>query len=543
MIFARTVDGAGTPPNYRTRREAFVVTSVRTAVNRLAWPEVRLERLLLGLLALALLFALAVLCRGLFQPLIDYYDSRQTQTALTTFWLMRGGPIFAYETPVVGYPWSIPLEFPVYQIIVAAVGGAGVPLDAAGRIVSFTFFVACLWPISVLFRALRFDQFAFPCVAILFVLSPLYVFSARIFMIETCALFFCLCWLAYLARYLADGTILSAALATVAGALGIGAKSTTFPAFAVVGGLLLVKECHAAWAAGLVRQRLRSLLLALLVLAVPFLIGGAWTTYSDAVKEANEIGTRLTSTALVQWVFGTWQDRTGSTLWWDVIGHRSLMDAFGYAAVPAVAAIAATLLRRQYAYAALAAILAFLVPFITFTNLHIHHSYYQTANAIFIIAAAGLGVAAVMDTRRNRLGLVLLLLICAGQLLYFKSAYARLVTGDFKNRADFRIAEMARAQTPPGSSLLVIGQDWSSTVAYYAQRRSLTVPDWMRLGYWQRMLAEPQKFLGSVPLGGIIVCTEYTPQDERKTLVEQSVAGHRVLGEAGDCTLYAAEKK
>ena len=111
------------------------MTDTRADVNGSVWPEVRLERLLLGLLALALLFALTLLCRGLFKPLVDSYDARQTQTALTTFWLMQGGPIFAYETPVVGYPWSIPLEFPVYQIVVASVSGAGIPLDAAGRIV------------------------------------------------------------------------------------------------------------------------------------------------------------------------------------------------------------------------------------------------------------------------------------------------------------------------------------------------------------------------------------------------------------------------
>ncbi|MBV8753935.1 MAG: phospholipid carrier-dependent glycosyltransferase [Hyphomicrobiales bacterium] len=519
------------------------MTSVRAGVNRMVWPEVRLERLLLGLLALALLFAFIVLCRGLFQPLLDNYDSRQTQTALTTFWLMRGGPIFAYETPVVGYPWSIPYEFPIYQIIVALLSAAGIPLDAAGRIVSFAFFTGCLWPMYVLFRALRFERLAFLCVAIIFVLSPEYIFWARTFMIETCALFFSLCWLAYFAKYLADRSARSAAIAVAAGALGILAKSTTFPTFAVVGGLLFLKECHAAWTSGLLTKKPGLILPPLLVLVVPFLVGGAWTFYSDTVKEGNEIGARLTSTALALWNFGTWEQRISSTLWRDVILNRSLKDAFGYAAIPAVVLIGASFLRRQYFYAALVAILAFMVPFLVFTNLHIQHSYYQTANAIFIIAAAGLGVAAVMDTRRNALGLVLLLLICAGQLLYFKSAYARLVTGDFTARADFRIAAMARARTPPDSSLLVLGQDWSSTVAYYAQRKSLTVPDWMRLGYWQRMLAEPQKFLGPVPLGGIIVCTDYLPKDERKTLVEQSVSGRRVLGEAGDCTLYAAEKK
>ena len=519
------------------------MTDARAAVNNSVWPEVRLERLLLGLLASALLFALAVLCLGLFQPLLDNYDSRQTQTALTTFWLMRGGPIFAYETPVVGYPWSIPYEFPVYQIIVALVSEIGIPLDAAGRIVSFAFFVGCLWPIYVLFRALRFEKAAFPCVAILFLLSPEYLFWGRTFMIETCAVFFSLCWLAYFAKYLADRTAASAALAIAAGSLGVLAKSTTFPSFAVVGGVLFIRECYAAWAAGLLTKKLNVILPALVVLAVPFLIGAAWTVYSDTVKDANEIGARLTSSALALWNFGTWDQRTSSTLWRDVILSRSLKDTFGYAAIPAVVLIGASFLRSQYFYAALVAILAFMVPFLVFTNLHIQHSYYQTANAIFIIGAAGLGAAAVMETGRSRLGLVFLVLIGAGQLVYFKSAYARLVTGDFTTRADFRIAAMARAQTPPGSGLLVIGQDWSSTLAYYAQRKSLTVPDWMPLGYWRRMLTQPQNFLGPVPLGAIVFCTEYAPKDERKSLVEQLVRGHAVLGEAGECTLYAGEKK
>jgi hypothetical protein len=69
------------------------------------------SRALLGMLASAFLFALSILCLGLFQPLLDPFSFRQTQTALTTYWLVRGGPIFAYETPMGGYPWSIPFEF------------------------------------------------------------------------------------------------------------------------------------------------------------------------------------------------------------------------------------------------------------------------------------------------------------------------------------------------------------------------------------------------------------------------------------------------
>src|SRR5208282_1028505 len=202
-------------------------------------PPARRERwlrlLLLGMLALACLYGFAVLCRGLFQPLLDQYFFRQTQTAITTYALLHGGPILAYETPVVGFPWSIPFEFPLYQIIVAIVSLSGVPLEAAGRIVSFIFFIGCLWPLLILFRALRYDAYAFFCVGILFILSPIYLYWGRTFMIETCAVFFSLCWLAYICKYLSEPRPLFLAVATVAGVFGILSKSTTFPAFAVLG--------------------------------------------------------------------------------------------------------------------------------------------------------------------------------------------------------------------------------------------------------------------------------------------------------------------
>jgi hypothetical protein len=81
------------------------------------------------------------------QPLVETYAFRQTQTAITAFWMMRNGWHLAYETPVAGYPWSIPFEFPLYQMLVAVIGKAsGLSLDAVGRMVSFVFLLGCAWP-------------------------------------------------------------------------------------------------------------------------------------------------------------------------------------------------------------------------------------------------------------------------------------------------------------------------------------------------------------------------------------------------------------
>jgi hypothetical protein len=519
------------------------VTEAPAAVSRFVRNELTLDRLLLGLLALALLVALAVLCLGMFQPLLDQFFARQTQTALTSYWLIRGGPIFAYETPVLGFPWSVPFEFPLYQILAALLSETGVPLDAAGRITSFVFFIGCLWPMRVLFRAFRFDDVAFPCVAILFLLCPLYLYWGRTFMVETCAVFFSFLWLAYLARFLAAPALASAVIATFAGSLGILAKSTTFPAFAMLGGLLFLKECYAAWTDRAVAQRVRPILLALVVLAVPLVVGGAWSTYSDMVRVHNEIGAQIAASALARWIFGTWDQRIGATLWRDIIWGRALTDAFGYAAIPAVVLMGASLPSRQYAYAVLAAVVAFLVPFLVFTNLHMVHFYYQTANAIFIVAAAGLGLASIVSAKRIAIAVVFLAVVVAGQLIYFCSAYAIYLTHDFSGEPLFRIAKLARAQTEPGASLLVIGDDWSSTTPYYAQRKALAIPAWITLTSWQRMLAAPQEYLDDVRLGGVVYCADKAPQDpERKALIDAFLAGRAVLGEAGPCRLLAPDK-
>jgi hypothetical protein len=498
------------------------------------------------ILALSCLFAFAVLCVGLFQPLLDSYSFRQTQTALTAYWLQRGGPVFAYETPVAGYPWAIPFEFPVYQIIVALLNTSGVPLDAAGRIVSFIFFFSCLWPMHVLFRAMRLGDIAFLCIAIMFLLAPLYVFWGRTFMIETCALFFSLCWLSYIARYLKEPKTVFALLAVITGTLGILTKATTFPAFAVLGGLLILKDSYSIWTDRTAINKLRPVLLAIFTLIVPFFIEILWTFYSDTVRVKNEFGAQWTGRRLTQWTVGTWDQRVSPELW-GVITLRSAFDTFGYGLVPAIAVIGVALSRRKYAYVTLAAILAYLIPFLVFTNVHILHRYYQTANAIFLIAASGFGIASATTAKRPGLAFVCLTFIVAGQLLGFWATYANLITRDVSDDTllgpIFIIANLTKQVTKPNTSLIVIGDTWSSRVPYYAQRKSFVLPESMPTSSWKRILAAPQKFLGDAQLGGIIYCANTAPQDtDRKALVDDFIADRAVMADAGRCQLLAPAK-
>ena len=84
----------------------------------------------------------------------------------------------------------------------------------------------------------------------------------------------------------------------------------------------------------------------------------------------------------------------------------------------------------------------------------------------------------------------------------------------------------------------------TSLIPYYAQRKSLVLPNWEPISLLRPHLATPQQFLGAARLGEIVYCADSAPHDvERQKLLNEFVSGRVVLGEAGGCQFLAAEKK
>src|ERR1051325_8788424 len=93
----------------------------------------------------ALIWAQSVSQTGWWHSISDRHGFRQTQTAITSYYLIRGGPFLRYETPVFGRPWSTPFEFPLYQWIVAAASEYfATPLNQTGRFIGLAFFYLSL---------------------------------------------------------------------------------------------------------------------------------------------------------------------------------------------------------------------------------------------------------------------------------------------------------------------------------------------------------------------------------------------------------------
>jgi hypothetical protein len=450
--------------------------------------------------AWVLVAAVAALCAAFFfagvgwnQPLLEQHSFRQTQTAITTYWGIRSGWQFAYETPLFGAPWSVPFEFPLFQWLVSVVVLlTDLPLDTAGRITSFGFHVGCAAILAVLLRQLGAGRNGAVLGGALFLIAPVNMFWGRSFLIESCALFFALAFLATVAAFLQSQrrSLKFAYLvcALVLGAVGAAVKITTFvvPAGVAVGAALVTPCLPKSWG------ELRSVFVrAAPIAAVAFgalLVAVAWYQFTDSQKALNPIAQLLTSSKLSGWNFGTLEDRFSRSLWIDTIFGRAIPESVGFISVAIILASALFLVRgRRLALLVLFG-LAFVAFFLLFPRLNQVHNYYQYAAAVWLVAAIALALG-VMADRWPRMAMLSFLCVVVFQGASFAERYLPSVVRPFSESLNrtLSLAGAVQGMTSRDGVVMAFGVGWSSEIAYYAERRFIHVLD--EAGPGERFLA------------------------------------------------------
>jgi hypothetical protein len=428
----------------------------------------------------ALLVGLCVLAMRWRLPLLGMHSFRQTQTAITSYWLIRGSPWFNYETPVFGAPWSTPFEFPFYQLLVAGLAEwTGLPLDSTGRLLSYLFLVLTIIPVRMLARAWKLDGSYVRVFAILLLASPIYLFWGTAFLIETFVVFFCFWFLAEVELTTRSSHWTPLVLSIFCGAVGALGKITTFVPFALLAGLILLNDLVTR-----LRRReslLRPILNGGAIMAISLILFEIWTRFADAEKLKNPIASHLVSTlpAMHRWFFGNWAQLFSTNMLLTLL--RALTDTLGVLGVPIVIAsvplaIYYRIVDRRTGIIISAALGAFLLPFIVFTNVHIVHNYYDAANAIFLICGLAILVTQLFSTGHRQAGWNLLALTVASQLLWFGLFFVDDIRNPY-DRPLLAISKAINAKTDADAVIVIYGQNSSPVIPYYAQRRALMDPD------------------------------------------------------------------
>ncbi|HEY8586935.1 MAG TPA: hypothetical protein VIL60_09455, partial [Rhodanobacter sp.] len=301
------------------------------------------------------------------KPILDQYAFRQTQTAISAYWIAKGGSWLAYATPTLGAPWSIPFEFPFYQWLTASVTSLSpsTTLDQAGRLVSMGFFLGCLWPAWRIATHYRNGRSTFRVCAALIMLSPLYVFWSRAFMIESAALFFSIWFVAAVRDFLNRPNVFGLAEMTFAASMAACIKITTFLGFSLAGALLVVYAMYVAREQLRYPKALMPYALTALSVCISIATLWGWVHYSDQLKSLNLIGQSLTSHAvgMESWNYGTLAQR-GSMDLWRVILIRAPSEAVGsWMIAPLVTVYALFRPSWRHIYVYFLLILLYIVPF------------------------------------------------------------------------------------------------------------------------------------------------------------------------------------
>ena len=193
-------------------------------------PTLNESRIALALFLLCLAFHGWAVGVGWESKALPGFEFRQAQTAISAFWIKADRDFSpAYPTPVMGKPWSIPMEFPLYQWTVVKVGDwTNWSLTKSGRAVSIACFYLCLPAIFLLLRRWRVPPGRRWLVLAVVVTCPFYIFYTRAFLIETMALMFGLWFWVAFERAVSGRSAIWLAVAMLAGTGAGLVKVTTF---------------------------------------------------------------------------------------------------------------------------------------------------------------------------------------------------------------------------------------------------------------------------------------------------------------------------
>ncbi len=236
-----------------------------------------------------------------------------------------------------------------------------------------------------------------------------------------------------------------------------------------------------------------------------------WLQHADALKAQSALGRQITSDALSTWNYGTLQQRLDPATWWGTVFKKRFSGAIGSNWIFLIFVIAGLWQKRTRAAVGIL-LLAYLAPFLVFTNLHIAHPYYQAANIVFATSIIGLVLWST----------VVLAADSGGQAAPRRRAgdrpcaCCRWASALVKSLKDIReareptavsqIAEAIRTGTTAQGVVVAFGQDWSSELPYFSGRRAVMIPDWgvgrgARVAGRRRLAA-----LGGLPLAALVNC-------------------------------------
>jgi Dolichyl-phosphate-mannose-protein mannosyltransferase len=426
-----------------------VTLASRTFARPRAW--LGLDRIATTWLTPAVIIAAAVISRlpTLGFPILEGNLWRQTQTAFTaTIFAEEGIDLLHPQVPVLGPPFVMTLEFPLYQAVAALLMDLGISTEVALRGLSLACFAATaavLW----LLLARHVNARTALIGLLIFCFSPLAILWSRTSTIEYPALLGSLLFMLGALEWHAGRGRRWFVVATVAGSLAALIKVTT----------------AVFWVAPALLTRRRT---ALLLCAVPAVLAVAWSVYAEAERAGLPVQAGLAGSPLVEWVIGG--DRLDPLTWARLFVVLELLTSA--LLLPLAILVIDRSERLIWAWFAVATV----GPLLLFTNLYFENDYYAVAVSPAVAALIAGGIDALMRRfgRRSVIvagGVVVTAAIALSTMSgYWMQAYRPTDPGGVLERA-----AILRATTAPDELVELGCASWNPAIMFYADRRGMAM--------------------------------------------------------------------
>lgn len=459
------------------------------------------------LVAIALVLHFTLTTRNIDSGFLAGHEFRQAQTGLSIKFIQQEQNYsLAYPTPLFGPPWSIPMEFPLYQWTAAWLGTHfDLTTVQSGRAVSIFCFYLCLPAIILILRTCRFQAEQINYVLVLVLTAPVFIYYSRAVLIESTALCFSLWFLYGFIRLSKSAHWRWCLLTLICGSLAAVVKVTTFMVWgigALVGGVWWFLKIRRSQG---IDQATRNLIWAACSAVPPVVAGIWWVNTADRIKQQSPDGQFLTSKSLRDFNLGSWSDRFDFNIW------ESLTQNFTLALFPAwlfailgLGGLAWAVFRRSPMILILAT--WSIVNWLIFPRLYQIHDYYFYAMAFLPLLAVGYFVREFGQSLTARFMAPLVVLAVSGIQLngYFeKYAPAQFLISNGGGQMEIFL----RDTLPDDEAVIVLGYDWAPSIAFYTERRCLMIRD--QVAQDPQALESLLEKWQEVPVSGLLVANSY----------------------------------
>lgn len=439
---------------------------------------------------------------------------RRTQTAWGIRSMMRGSlNPFEAQVPVLGPPWKLPFEFPLYQWVAAVVGRiSGLDAVVAGRLVNALSLIVT-GALTYVLGARLVSRTVGGVAATVVVLSPYGIHWGGDIAVEYFTVALCLAAFLAFTGWLANGRV--GALAGFLGLASLAALSKTTSLVPWIVGMALMvigSRRTVPWSTSVRR---------LAVLAVPMLLGLGWTRWADAVKADNPHSAPFVTSRMWSHNFGRLADRAEMSTW--QFFFRNVFDTTVGGVVVATGLIVLAMSRRNARReVSLMGAVALTGPAV-FASLYWAHPYYAIAvmPALVVVLGSGLvfGIERLFADSSIRARTAAVVASTAGVLVLAATTAegVELMNATLlRNRGAIVTYDDIAEHTSADDALLVVSNaGWDPTLSFVADRRMLmlfpssdpnaTRPDESELGttyrfaYWMGDAPDPEQWKDYLP--------------------------------------------